>query len=135
MRECPDVGALTGLFFEAAEIERRLPSALRLGLQASWPDAPDDWQAFGWHEVEFTPRPATPAEVDRYDLALRLTPMLPPDERRVVWAVAHSAVRRSRGPAWSKIARVIGVHPDTVKRRFEWSILTLFFKLQHSAAK
>jgi len=127
--QCPDVDALAGLFFEAAEIEARLPRVLREQIKASWPDAPDDWQAFGWHEVQPAPRPANPAEVSRYDLALQLTPLIPVDERRLIWAVAHSAVRRERGPAWHRLARIIGVHPSTIKRRFERSIITLFYKI------
>jgi len=127
--QCPDVDALAGLFFEAAEIEARLPRVLREKIRASWPDAPDDWQAFGWHEVQPSPRPANPAEVSRYDLALQLTPLIPVDERRLVWAVAHSAVRRERGPAWRRLSRIVGVHPDTIRRRFERSIISLWYKL------
>ena len=128
-QQCPDVDALAGLYFEAAEIEARLPRVLRGQIKASWPDAPDDWQAFGWHEVQPAPRPATPAEVSRYDLALQLTPLIPVDERRLIWAVAHSAVRRERGPAWRRLSRMLDVHPNTIKRRFERSIITLFYKI------
>lgn len=130
MREqCPDVDALAGLFFEAAEVEARLPRVLRDKIRACWPDAPDDWQAFGWHEVQEMPRPATPSEVTRYDLALQITPLVPEDDRRLIWAVAHSAVRRERGPAWHKLARIIGLHPSTIKRRFESAIIELYYKI------
>ena len=106
-----------------------MPRVLREQIKASWPDAPDDWQAFGWHEVKPAPRPESPAEVSRYDLALQLTPLIPVAERRLIWAVAHSAVRRERWPAWHRLARIIGVHPSTIKRRFERSIITLFYKI------
>ena len=131
--QCPDVDALAGLFFEAAEIEARLPRVLRGQIKASWPEAPDDWQAFGWHEVQPAPRPANPAEVSRYDLALQLTPLIPVDERRLVWAVAHSAVRRARGPRWAMIGRMQGLHAQTVRRRFERAVLELWYKIQHAA--
>ena len=127
--QCPDVDALAGLFFEAAEIEARLPRVLRERIRASWPDAPDDWQAFGWHEVQAPSRPATPSEVTRYDLALRITPLVSEDDRRLIWAVAHSAVRRERGPAWHKLARITALHPSTIKRRFETAIIELYYKI------
>jgi hypothetical protein len=133
LERCPDVLALAELFFEAAETERRLPGGIRSSVKACWPDAPDDWQAFGWRDVPFVPRPANRHEVDRYDLALQVTAFMPVADRRVVWAASHSAVRRDRGPAWSKIARAMGLHRDTVKRKFEHAILSLFYDLRDEA--
>jgi len=133
LERCPDVLALSELFFEAAETERRLPGGIRDSVKACWPDAPDDWQAFGWHDAPFVQRPANRHEVGLYDLALELTVFMPVADRRVVWAASHSAVRRDRGPAWSKIARVLGLHRDTVKLKFENAILTLFYDLHDQA--
>ena len=55
--------------------------------------------------------------------------LLEPDERTLVWAAAHSAARRARGARWKAIAKQIGVHPTTAKRRFERAILGLWYRL------
>ena len=42
-----DVDGLAGLFFEAAETERKLPAVVRKQTRAAWPDYPDDDEAYG----------------------------------------------------------------------------------------
>lgn len=124
------VDDLAGLFFEAAQTERKLPRAYDLRVKGCWPEvAPDPQLAYGYHAAEYSIGPATSKEVTNYDKALRLTMMLDDSDRKLVWAVAHSAARRARGPHWARIGRMMGVHAQTVKRRFERAILGLWYKL------
>ena len=131
---CHGVDGLAGLFFEAADVERRLPRAIDLRVKTGWPDAPPDpGLAYGYNEVEVRPSPANASEVQRYDWALEITPAMDAEDARLVWAVAHSAVGRARGPRWALIGRMQGLHAQTVKRRFERAVLDLWYRLQHVA--
>ena len=49
-------------------------------------------------------------------------------DRKLVWASAHSAVRRQRGPHWKKIGKMLGMHPETAKRKFDRAMLELWYK-------
>lgn len=131
LRHVGDVAGMPGLFFEAAETERKLPGVLRQRYRVAWPDyAPDPGLAYGYNDVDVRPGPADAAEVWRYDQALKLARGLDADDAKLVWAVAHSAVRRRRGPAWSRVARIVGSHPQTVKRDFERAMLQMWFLLK-----
>ena len=125
-----DVSGLPVLFFEAADTERRLPG-LRMGsIKSCWPDYPEEANlAFGYNQVEVKLAKASPVAITRYDQALELGMMLGGDDRKIVWAAAHSAARRQRGPAWKKIAKLLHMHPATVKRKFERAILELWHKM------
>ena len=124
------VDGLIGFFFEAAETERKLPAAYRSRVRAAWPDVlPDPMLAYGWHDVEVGLPPATNGEVTRYDWAIAITGMMAEDDMRLVWAAAHSQVFRDRGPRWSKLGKLMHLNRETVKRRFERGILTLWFRL------
>jgi len=125
-----DVDGLAELFFEAARIERLLPSAYRKSLRACWPDVtPDRDLAYGYNATETRLAPATAREVKLYDWALALTPMLDAEDARLVWAAAHSAVRRRKGPAWTRLARFMHCHPRTAKAAFKRAIIELWYKL------
>ena len=50
------------------------------------------------------------------------------EDRRLVWAVAHSAAFRERGPKWSKLAKLVHTHRETVKRRYEKALLDVFYQ-------
>lgn len=125
-----DVGELSALFFRAAEIERKLPKAYDLRARGYWPEVPPDpGLAYGYNEVEVRPGPASAAEVTLWEHAISLTKLFEPDDARLVWAAAHSAVGRARGPAWRRIARQLRCHPETARRRFERAILGLLYKM------
>ena len=131
LRHVGDVAGMPGLFFEAAETERKLPGVVRQRYRVAWPDyAPDVHLAYGYSDAEVRPGPADAAEIFRYDCALELARVLDADDAKLVWAVAHSAVRRRRGPAWSRVARIVGSHPATVKRDFERAMLQCWFLLK-----
>lgn len=130
--EVVDVAGLTGLFFEAAETERRLPSVRRLSVKSCWPDyAPDPHLSFGYNNTETRLAKATPKQISRYDMALDVCVMLEVSDRKLVWASVHSAVRRQRGVAWKKIARSLDIHPETAKRRFNRAMLELWYKCKN----
>ena len=123
-----DVAGLSSLFLEAAATERKLPAVYRKGVRTAWPDYPDENTAYGFTGEMTRLGPASAREVARYELAVELTGLLEPDERRLVWAVAHSAARRARGPRWRAIGKIMGVTPATVRNRYERAILGLWVK-------
>ena len=94
-----DMTQLNDLFLEAAETERKLPAAIRKQKLSSWPDHVQEWFGYGYHAAE-TPRlTATPEQVSRLDYAIELgITGLDVEDRKLVWAVAHSAAFRERGP-------------------------------------
>ena len=134
-KHCAGVDGLAGLFIEAADTERRLPGAIDLRAKTGWPETmPDAGLAYGYNEEEMRLGPANAITVRNYDWALRITPAMDADDAKLVWACAHSAFRRSRGPSWAKVGRVRGLHAQTVRRRFERAILELWYKLGHYAS-
>ena len=128
--EVKDVDGLAQLFFEAAETETRLPRAVDHRVKGCWPEYPDDPSlAFGYNDAVVSKARSDPKQITRYDLALEVSALLEPDDRLLVWIAAHSAARRARGARWKAIAKQIGVHPSTAKRRFERAILGLWYSL------
>ena len=133
LRHVGDVAGMPGLFFEAAETERKLPGVMHKKYRVAWPEyVPDPGLAYGYNDAEVPPGPADAGEVWRYDQTLELVQVLDADDARIVWMAAHSSVRRQRGPAWRKVAKIVGMHPATVKRRFERSMLQLWYELKRS---
>ena len=126
-----DVAQLNDLFFEAAETERKLPSAYRKQKMVNWPDYVTEWSGYGYSTAEPTRLKATPDQITRLDKAIDLALTKMDDEdRRLVWAVAHSAAFRDRGAKWSKIARLLSLHdPRIVKRRYKDALVRLYYKL------
>jgi len=126
-----DVVELNDLFLEAAETERKLPPAVRKQKMCAWPDYVTSWSAYGYNAFEAPKILATPDQISRYDKALRIaSEMLDDDDRRLVWAVAHSAAFRQRGPSWSKIARLLSLNdPRIVKKRYKDALIRLYYKI------
>ena len=103
-----DIAQLNELFFEAAETERKLPTAFRKQKMASWPDYVTEWSGYGYSTTETTRLKASPEQITRLDQAIDLAlTKMETEDRRLVWAVAHSAAFRDRGAKWSKIARLL----------------------------
>tara|TARA_R100000742_G_C4240530_1_gene60311 strand:- start:282 stop:686 length:405 start_codon:yes stop_codon:yes gene_type:complete len=123
--------SLDELFMEAAETERKLPPATRKAMLSSWVDYDPGWSAYGYTVLTPTKLKANAQEISRLDQALELGLMLTSEERRIVWAVAHSAAFRDRGPAWSKIARLLHMKdPRIIKRRYLDIMVRLYFRLK-----
>ena len=73
LRHLGDVAGMPGLFFEAAETERKLPGVVKKRYSVAWPDyVPDPGLAYGYGEFEVRMPPADAAEIFRYDCALEL---------------------------------------------------------------
>jgi hypothetical protein len=74
---------------------------------------------------------ATNAEIDRYDKIADYLALMEEKDRKLVWAVAHSAAYRDRGVQWSKLARILRLNdPRIVKRRYQDALIKLYYKLE-----
>jgi hypothetical protein len=126
-----DIAQLNDLFFEAAETEKKLPSAYRKQKMVNWPDYVTEWSAYGYSTTETTRLKASPDQITRLDKAIDLALTKMDDEdRKLTWAVAHSAAFRDRGPKWTKIAKILGLNdPRIVKRRYKDALVRLYYKL------
>ena len=125
-----DIDRLHTLFMAAAETDRKLPPAMRKTKLSSWPDYPLDWHGYGWTQLGETILKPTAQEISDFDTALELTTLMPEDDRKIVWAVAHSAAFRHRGAQWSKLSRLLGLHdPRKVKRGYQDALIRLYYKL------
>lgn len=125
-----DIAELHTLFLDMAVTERRLPRAIRIQKQASWPDYPMDWHGYGWtQQGEVRLRP-TGDQIDAMDKAHGMIMQLGEDDRRLIMAVAHSAVGTQRGPKWTKLAHILGLNdPRIVKRNYRDALTRLYYRL------
>ena len=125
-----DIAELHTLFMDMAVTERRLPRAIRVQKQASWPDYPMDWHGYGWTQLgEVRLRP-TGDQIDAMDRAHGMIMQLAEDDRRLIMAVVHSAVGRDRGPRWTKLAHILGLNdPRIVKRNYRDALTRLYYRL------
>lgn len=119
------------LFKEAAETERKLPAAIRKQKMASWPDYVTEWSGYGYSSMGVTRLKATPEQITRLDLAVTLgLTKMDTEDRQLMWAVCHSAAFRERGPKWTKLAKILGLHdPRIVKRRYKDVLVNLYYRL------
>lgn len=105
---------------DAAVTDRRLPAAERYTTSTWWPDRRQEWGDYAPDRTQTRLARATPEQIDNYDLAHRIVASVSSvTDRRLLWAVAHSAVFRARGPAWSHIARITRMNRRAVKRAYE----------------
>ena len=125
-----DIAELHTLFLDMAVTERRLPRAIRVQKQASWPDYPMDWHGYGWTQLgEVRLRP-TGDQIDAMDEAHGMLMAMDQDSRRLIMAVVHSAVGRDRGPRWTKLAHILGLNdPRIVKRNYKDALTRLYYRL------
>jgi len=129
----PDVSQLDDLFLEAAETERKLPAAIRKQKMSAWPDYPSSWKAYGYNEFQVRLPKATPQQVDNFDRALALgIKHMDADDRKLVWAVAHSAAFRERGAKWHQIARMQGLRDGRqIKRRYMDALIRCYYNMKY----
>jgi len=128
----PDVRELSDFFFEAAETERKLPPATRKQKMSSWPDYVQSWSAYGYSEFDPKLPKASPTQIDSYMKAISLgIDMMDKEERQIVWAVAHSAAFKERGPAWTKIARLRGYRDGRIiKRQYTDALIKCWYRIK-----
>ena len=124
------IDELHELLIQAAETERRLPPAVRKAKMASWPDYPLDWHGYGWtQQGEVILRP-TSEQISDMDWIVERVLKLEEDDRRLLWAAAHSAAFRQRGPQWTRIKKILGLNdPRIVKRRYQDALIKLWYQL------
>ena len=66
--------------------------------------------------------------IDAMDKAHGMIMQLGEDDRRLIMAVAHSAVGRDRGPRWTKLAHILGLNdPRIVKRNYRDALTRLYY--------
>ena len=130
----PDISQLDDVFLEAAETERKLPAAIRKQKMSGWPDYPQSWKAYGYNEFQVRLPKATPQQVDNFDRALVLgIRHMDADDRKLVWAVAHSAAFRERGAKWDQIARMRGLRDGRqIKRRYMDALIRCWYNMKYT---
>ncbi len=122
---------LDDLFMEAAETERKLPPAIKKQKMASWPEYVRSWQSYGWNDAETSLPKATPQQITRFEQAMDLLNDygVKIEDKRLIWATAHSAAFRDRGPSWAKVGRKLRIDPRTVKKRYFDALIRLYYRL------
>jgi hypothetical protein len=100
----------------------------------SWPDYPQSWKAYGYNEFQPGLPRATPKQVDDFDRALALgIRHMDADDRKLVWAVAHSAAFRERGAKWDQIARMRGLRDGRqIKRRYMDALIRCWYNMKYT---
>ncbi len=120
---------LHDLFVEAATTERWLPAQKQRARLTWWPEMQAEWLSYAdpTTKVRLTP---TAEQIDRYHMAIELSSYLEDRDRRLVWAVAFSAARRSRGPQWKKLGRMMGIDRRTVESRYVTALVELGLRIK-----
>ena len=121
------IDELHQMFIDMAQTERRLPIAIRKQKLASWPDYPLDWHGYGWTQQGDVKLRPTGQQIDEMDKAHSMIMQLDLDDRRLVLAVAHSAVGRQRGPRWSRLAHMLGLNDSRIVKRNYRDVLTRLY--------
>jgi hypothetical protein len=122
------VDELHDLFTEAAQTERWLPRAIKRAATTWWPDVQAEWLSYADADTKVRLTPSA-EQIDRYEMAIELSLIIDDDDRRLVWAVAHSSVGRGRGPRWAKIGRLLGIERRTLKARYLSALARLSWRL------
>ncbi len=122
---------LHDLLIEAAETERRLPPVARKQKLASWPDYKHDWLAYADETTQNKLAKATAKQVDLYEKIIFAICQLPSvEDRLLLWATAHSAAFRVRGPAWSRLAKLKHTNRQTIKEYYKQSLCRLYYSIK-----
>ena len=114
------------MLFEAARTIMRLPRVGPRGHATGWPDwVRDAGLAYGYNEERVRLGPPAAREIDRLDKVIDCLWAADPADAKICMVVSFSAQRngweRARGPQWKRVANGMGVHPDTLKTRFNAS--------------
>ena len=122
-------GDLHDLFMEAANTEQWMPVVRQQVGQTWWPEMQSEWLAYADTDATIRLTPSS-LQIDRYYLAIQIALSLKRPDRELVWAVAFSAVRRSRGPQWKAIAKHLHLDRRTVRNRYMAIIVNLSMALR-----
>ena len=104
----PRLAIIHKYLVRAAETEIALPSLFKATLKTLWPATASE------RNVDYKPdrtiaafcKP-TPKQIDAHAdaVAMVVETLADPIDRQIVWAVAHSAAFRDRGPKWRKLVQ------------------------------
>ena len=104
----PRLAIILKYLVRAAETEIALPSLSMATLKNLWPYTASE------RNVDYKPDctsvtycTPTPKQIDAHDdaVAMVVETLADPVDRQIVWAVAHSAAFRDRGPKWRKLTQ------------------------------
>lgn len=124
------IDELHDMLVEAAETERRLPPVIRKTKMASWPDYPLDWHGYGWSQQGEVMLKPTAEQISNMDWVVERVLKLEQQDRQIVWAAAHSAAFRRRGPQWTRIRKILGLNdPRIVKKMYKDALIKLWYQL------
>ena len=113
---------------EAAETERRLPSARRKQVTAFWPEYLQEWGGYADQGTHNTLGKPSGKDIDRFDKIMLSILQLPSvGDRKLLWGVAHSAAFRLRGPAWLKVSKLQRCDRRTAKARYMKALVNLYY--------
>ena len=123
------ITALHASLIEAAETERRMPTAWRKQKLASWPEfLQTEWLSYADEVTQTKLARASAAQISRYDVILdAIVKLEAKDDRQLLWATAHSAAFKRRGPTWSKLAKLMHTNRRTVKQQYQDALFRLFY--------
>ena len=116
------------LFLEAAQTEAWMPSAWQRARTSFWPEMQAEWLSYADPETRVRLTPSS-EQIDSYDLAIALSLTLEDKDRRLIWAVAYSAVNRAK-PHYARIARQRHVDRRTIKRQYMAALVALSHRLE-----
>ena len=135
---------LHNFLVRAAVTERRLPSAINHNLKTYWPEITGERNVyFRPEKARVTVCHATNRQIDDHAKAMEMviTGLGNKEDRRLVWAVAHSAAFRERGPKFKKLAHKFkgmgGSYPKGwrgLKKRYEEALLSILYAHQYTRA-
>lgn len=124
------IDELHEMLVEAAETERRLPPVIRKTKMASWPDYPLDWHGYGWSQQGEVMLKPTAEQISNMDWVVERVLKLEQQDRQIIWAAAHSAAFRRRGPQWTRIRKILGLNdPRIVKKMYKDALIKLWYQL------
>ena len=117
--------SLHDLVLKAAETEKRLPSERLKQMQSNWPEFKSEWLAYAAEKTNVKFDKALAKEIDAYDWLTPKMLLLETKDRKLIWDVANSAAFRSRGPAWSRLAKRYDCDRRKVKNEYVKSLVKL----------
>jgi len=105
-----------------------MPSAWQRARTSFWPEMQAEWLSYADPETRVRLTPSS-EQIDRYDLAMKLSLILEDKDRQLIWAVAYSAVNRVK-PHYARIARQRHVDRRTIKRQYMAALVALSHRLE-----
>ena len=124
---------LHDLLLAAAETERRLSPAVKKARQTWWPDTLPEWLSYPDEKLYVRLGAATNEQVTAYDLAIRIVLKQPDQQaRQLLWATAHTAAFRHRGPNWRRLSRLMHKDRRTVKRMYHQALASTCHLWNHA---